>query len=177
MKMCSKCKDIKDLTNFSRNRTRLDGYEYWCKTCNSNRQIRHYDPSKKKQYYLANKEKILENRKQVKRGHAYYKAHYEKYKNSIKRWINNNRSAVNAIAAKRRAQIKNATPKWADLAKIKEIYDKAQIFNLVFKDQGPWEVDHIFPLQNTTVCGLHVHWNLQLLPAKENRRKWNKVPA
>jgi 5-methylcytosine-specific restriction endonuclease McrA len=71
-----------------------------------------------------------------------------------------------AKAAKRRAAKLKATPAWADLEEIKNVYLEAQYFGM--------HVDHIIPLQGKNVCGLHVWDNLQLLPAVDNIRKGNR---
>lgn len=34
-KVCSKCKADKNISDFSKNRSRKDGLEYWCKSCKS----------------------------------------------------------------------------------------------------------------------------------------------
>lgn len=68
-------------------------------------------------------------------------------------------------SARRRAKLIMATPKWANLEKIKEIYLNCP------KD---YQVDHIIPLRGKNVCGLHTEENLQYLTKEENLKKSNK---
>jgi 5-methylcytosine-specific restriction endonuclease McrA len=74
--------------------------------------------------------------------------------------------------AKRRAKQYQATPSWANGFFIEEIYHLAALRTKMLGT--PWEVDHIVPLQSKQVCGLHVEYNLQVIPMKQNRSKGNK---
>lgn len=62
-------------------------------------------------------------------------------------------------------------PRWADLSKIAVLYKKAKEMERITGEA--WHVDHVIPLQGVRVSGLHVHTNLQVLPARENIRKLN----
>jgi hypothetical protein len=81
----------------------------------------------------------------------------------LKQKLNGNSAAK---TAKRRAITFNATPSWADLEEIKNVYLEARYFGM--------HVDHIIPLNHPLVCGLHVWDNLQLLNPIDNIRKGNK---
>lgn len=87
------------------------------------------------------------------------------------KWRRNNRDKWlplhSAQQAKRRATKKQAVPKWFDAEEVKYIYKLAQERGL--------EVDHIVPLKNDLVCGLHVQDNLRCIPKELNMWKSNKL--
>jgi hypothetical protein len=56
---------------------------------------------------------------------------------------------------------------------LKEIYAECRERNR--NSPRAWHVDHIVPLNGKTVSGLHVPWNLQIIPGSANVRKSNKV--
>lgn len=64
-----------------------------------------------------------------------------------------------------------AMPPWADNEAIKDMYFLAQVFRRVGVNM---HVDHIVPLQNKKVCGLHTHHNLQLMVGHKNQSKSNR---
>lgn len=74
--------------------------------------------------------------------------------------------------ARQRALRLKRMPKWADAKEIKKFYERAAF--LTRRTKIPHEVDHIIPLRGELVSGLHVEWNLQVLPRFENRSKSNK---
>lgn len=77
-----------------------------------------------------------------------------------------------AFMERKRFINEKATPKWADLSRIAEVYETMRKMNEV--GGGKYEVDHIYPLRGKLVSGLHVHNNLQILTAAENLSKGNK---
>jgi hypothetical protein len=80
-----------------------------------------------------------------------------------------------AHSAKRRAYHKNATPVWLTDEQKQDMtcmYALAKKFEKLCNTI--YHVDHIVPLAGKDICGLHVPWNLQLLPASINIAKSNK---
>lgn len=62
---------------------------------------------------------------------------------------------------------KSRTPEWADKKKINAIYKKSKSLG------AKHHVDHMVPLINPRVCGLHVEYNLEVLTEKANLAKGN----
>lgn len=163
-KHCKYCNTTKDLTQFHKSPHEKYGVRNKCKLCVKAYNSVRYEEKREEllqwqsDYYQENSEAVKE----------YNRKHYKRYypKNKPKYYSKN---------AKRRAIAKQATPAWADLQYIEDLYANAAEANDIFKDIGiKFHVDHIVPLNSPVVCGLHVEHNLQILTAEENLAKSNK---
>lgn len=71
---------------------------------------------------------------------------------------------------------RQATPSWLTFEQkqdIATIYEHMRDCRSVTGED--YHVDHIVPLKGETVCGLHVPWNLQVMPAYVNMSKSNSL--
>lgn len=130
---------------------------------------------KAKIYYYKNKKHRLQLHKKWRdKNKEQIKIQQQKYleENKLKVFLRKRkyrslkRKEILARNAKYRSYKLQAIPKFANLEKIKEIYKNCP--------KG-YHVDHIIPLKGKTICGLHVEWNLQYLPALDNCKKNNKL--
>ena len=80
-------------------------------------------------------------------------------------WYDRNKEKQKEKAMFEKAEKLQRMPPWVDKQAIAEIYAN--------RPEGH-HVDHIIPLRGKNVSGLHVPWNLQYLPAKENMSKGNR---
>lgn len=91
-----------------------------------------------------------------------------------RKWKQNNKQSVNTMTAARRSAKLQRTPKWLTQTHLQQIgifYDAASKLTKEFGIK--MEVDHVVPLQGKNVSGLHVPWNLQVLPKSINCSKGN----
>ncbi len=102
----------------------------------------------------------------------YYEAHKTTKLLYNKQWREANKPLLQFYNLKRRKQLVQATPAWADQLLILEFYKNS--VELTNQTGIPHQVDHIIPLVNDLVCGLHWEGNLQVLTAVDNQSKNNK---
>ncbi len=121
----------------------------------------------KRRYYEANKEQVIAraNARPVEERTR----QREKYKKQ-------NPDLYKALTSVRKRRHKNATPPWVTKEQkeaIKGLYLHAMRLTKITGER--YVVDHIIPLINPTVCGLHVPWNLRVITQEENLLKSNKL--
>lgn len=147
--ICNRCQKEKPTSDFSPRKCRPRGFHYCCKSCAAERMQKRRDTGK-----------VCVDR--------------EVAKQRSRLWRKNNPGHRNALKAAYKAAKAGATPTWLSdeqRQNIVSFYDLARNCSVVTGEQ--YQVDHIIPIRGKSVCGLHVPWNLQVLPASINRRKSN----
>jgi len=192
LKICSTCKESKQLDAFGNLSSAKDRLAYSCLDCTRTKmstwrkENQSRDTANKYRWADNNREKLKE------KGKKYYalnkerckaacknwsQRNTEKRRQSVYQWVELNRAVKNSWNAMRRAAKLNATPRWLTAiqkAQIQEMYDVSIALNV--QTGINYHVDHIHPLQGDGFTGLHVPWNLQVIPALENISKSNILP-
>lgn len=173
-KLCKLCNTTKEAKFFTKNSSLRDGLHSYCKDCSKIRSAEWYKANRDTQLEK-NKLKYKENTEAYRaRRKAQYAKEKEVAKQKTAEWKRLHKDRVNATKAKRRAFKLKATPSWLSEIQLQQIADIYWLAADVSRITGEsYHVDHIVPLQGKCVCGLHVPWNLQVLPSSENASKGN----
>lgn len=104
---------------------------------------------------------------------SWRKLYPEKVKTATSNWRKNNLHKKAQTERLRKSKRREAKPSWVDEAALALIYQQADWLTRLLG--VPYHVDHIVPLVNKNVCGLHVPWNLRIVEATENFKKGNSL--
>ena len=169
---CVECEVVR--RDMNRERFRERWREYAARNPDKASAWKRRNPDKNRELNLAWHEQHPEVRQAARA--KWLAANPEKAKEQNRQWFKVNVAESRAKASKRRAAKLQRTPAWMtqdDHWLIREAHDLAALRTLL--TGLPWDVDHILPLQSEVVSGLHVPWNLRVVPATVNRSKGNRV--
>jgi hypothetical protein len=207
VKVCTKCKIKKELTEFSKDKKTKDGYNYNCKSCNkeyredNKDKIKEYQKEYQKEYDQANKDKRKEYYKE------YREANKDKRKEYLKEWRKANKEYSNEYKKNRRkteplyklaSYLRNRTYQafknkgYSKNTKTKEMLgiewevakqhiERQFTKGMNWDNQGKWHIDHIIPLASANteeeLIKLCHYTNLQPLWAEDNLTKSDKIDS
>ena len=170
-KRCSKCKETKSVTEFSKDRCQKDGLQSKCKSCG--RQYYQENREKKleyvKQYYQENRGRILKKVKQ------YRQENKEKIREYKKQYRQENRDYYLECSRRYVALKRSAIPEHLLNCKVERqrLVDIYALRQRISDATGiEYHVDHMWPLSKG---GPHWSGNLQIIPADENLSKRDSV--
>jgi 5-methylcytosine-specific restriction endonuclease McrA len=88
------------------------------------------------------------------------------------RWRSLNKEKRAAQRVRTRKKLLKQMPRWRNQFFIDEIYSLARLRTKLTRLE--WHVDHIVPLRSKIVSGLHVEYNLRVIPKQVNIAKSNR---
>lgn len=186
-KQCTRCGDVKPLTEYHSRKDSPDGLRNHCKPCRSaealdwvranrerfnagQRALRAKSPEAYKRIAKAYQERDKEHYLALKRD--WVQKNPAARKESIRKYHQSRKAEDCARVRERQAHKLRATPAWADAELMADMYRLARIW--MDATGHKIHIDHSVPLQSPLVCGLHCEANLSPMFAPENRRKSNK---
>ena len=168
-KICSSCSEIKPLLDFHKRTVSPDGLTASCKACRSSaRKSYQSQKSYNRSYREEHRDTLLKKKREWDLDN---RDHINAYKRSYRKGKPTEHKAWDA---QKRAKRLKRVPPWLNEEQKKEIKQFYWLRDDIKTITGEYyEVDHIVPLQGKTICGLHVPWNLQILPSDLNNKKNN----
>lgn len=182
--ICRHCKEEKQLELFPRDINKKSGHKTICKACVSlTRKSRAGDTAVRvyNRVYQQLHSKELSSRYFTRDYRVAQLARYHNNREIIRvkqsEYLKTPSGRVKNAAkeGRRRSQKLNATPKWLtpeQLTQIEYLYWLSRDLEIVSGQK--YHVDHEVPLRGKKVCGLHVPWNLRVIPAEINLSKGNR---
>ena len=193
MKQCSKCKQSKPLTEFSKDKTKCTGYRSECKSCvkeyyqNNKEKIKEHrqkNQEKIKEYYQANKDKIKEHQKEYQKNNRHIQNQYIKERKAIDplyKLTRDMRSLI-AISIKNNGYTKRSKTYeilGCSYEQFKAHIEQQFTEGMNWDNHGKWHYDHIKPISHgkteKEILALNHYLNFQPLWARDNLSKGNNI--
>lgn len=176
MLSCSRCKAEKPEDCFRKRSARPRGYASYCKDCSSMKDKESRDKYRER-YNQEGRRYYSENRENRIQGVlASRQKNLQSYLLTLRKWEENNPEKVRLYNANKAVKKRTRVPSWLTVGQKAQIANFYWLATDLYRTCGEkYHVDHIIPLSGKNVCGLHVPWNLQVLPSDINIKKSNKL--
>jgi hypothetical protein len=165
VKVCRLCQKEKVVSEFGNHRNTRDKLKHECRVC-----LSEVSKLRKRERYLTEPEyrkrcsEISIRSQQTEQG-----------RKKRSEWSAANKHRGRSWSMARKESVRQATPSWLSEVQKDEINQMHWLArDLEIISGGTYQVDHSVPLRGKNVCGLHVPWNLQILPSDINLSKGNR---
>ena len=185
MKKCSKCKIIKEYSEFYTDKTTISGYQSNCIICKKYNYKLNRD--KYKNNYIENNDRLLDYQnkyyKENKKDRVAYQVKYNNYRKKTDSFFKFKTNMRSRISSAFRKKYWNKNSSTQNLIGESYLFVSNYIENKFTKDMtwenyGKWHIDHILPLCSASteedLLKLFHYTNLQPLWAKDNLSKGGK---